>query len=326
MDELRAISTFVRAAELGSFHQAAEAQNTSPQAVSKAIRQLEQNLGVRLFHRTTRKSSLTEEGERLLASVKPNLEGLVEALTRVRSAAVDDEGLIRISAAGAVGHKVLAPLLAEFQALHPRVTFDLLLENRFTDLVAERIDIGFRAGSPPEAQVIVRRLFAIQQIACASPAYLRQHGMPREIRDLLKHRCTGYRQPGSGRPMPWEFEVDGSTLYQTLPAVLCSSDTEAEMHAVLGGMGIGQIDSINATAPLLDGRLVPLLTGQISERMGFYMYYPQRSDMPGRVRRFIEFALQRLQDSVEFSPPLGELRASEKRFRLENRAALAGAR
>lgn len=300
MDELKAISNFVRAVEYGSFNKAAEAQNTTPQAVSKAIRQLERHLGVRLFHRTTRKNSLTPEGERFFASVKPSLEGVIDAVTQARSAVREDEGIIRISAAGTVGRKVLAPLLAEYQHLHPLIQIDLLLEDRFTDIVQERIDVGFRSGNPPEAQVIARRLFPIQQIACASPEYLRLNGIPREPHDLLKHRCTGYRQPGNGRPMPWEFDISGTSVFQSLPVIMSTNDPEVEMLSVISGTGIGLIDSINAHAPICQGCLVPVLTSLVSERMGLYLYYGHRADMPARVRHFIDFATRKLLGSRDF--------------------------
>jgi len=309
MDELRAIATFIQAAELGSFNRAATAQNMTPQAVSKTIRQLEQHLGVRLFHRTTRNNSLTEEGQRLFESVKPSLEGLVGALARARSAARDAEGLVRIAAGGAVGRKLLVPLLAEFQNRYPLIQVDLLLEDGFSDLVGARIDVGFRAGSAPDTQVVGRRLFSIQQIVCAAPAYLQRHGAVHAPRELLAHRCTGYRQPGTGRAFDWEFETAGSTVFQQVPAVLLCNDPEAEMQAVVAGMGIGQIDSINASAAIRDGRLVPLLVDHISERMGLYLYFAQRADMPVRVRRFIDFAVERLRDSDEFHLSRDELRA-----------------
>ncbi|GAB3252508.1 LysR family transcriptional regulator [Chitinimonas naiadis] len=308
MDELRAISIFVKATELGSFNKVAEVQNTTPQAVSKTIRQLEQHLGLRLFHRTTRKSSLTDEGLSFLEAVRPSLEGLVTAVTRARSAVQDEMGLVRVTAGGAVGRKVLVPMLAEFQENYPQIQLDLLLEDRFSDMVGERLDVGFRAGNVPDAQVVSRHLFPIQQIVCAAPAYLQRHGVPRNMQELQAHRCTGYRQPGTGRPMPWEFQIDGSTVYQSIPAVLCSNDPEAEMHLVLAGMGIGQIDSINAAAAIRDGRLVPLLVDSISSRMGLYVYYPQRADMPGRVRRFIDFSVERLRNSPLFSLTEAELR------------------
>jgi DNA-binding transcriptional LysR family regulator len=312
MDELRAISTFVRAAELGSFHKAAQHQGTSAQAVSKSVRQLEQHLGVRLFHRTTRKSSLTEEGQRLFDAVRENLDGLVAALNQARSAVREDEGVIRIAAGGAVGRHVLMPLLAAFGARHPAIEFDLLLEDRFTDAVGDRIDVGFRAGTQPTAQVVARRLFAIQQIVCAAPAYLAAHGVPTRRSELAQHRCTGYRQPGTARPYPWEFEVKGETVFQSVQVALCSSDPEAEMQAVIAGMGIGQIDSINAAAPIRDGRLVPLFASQVSDRMGLYLYYAQRKDLPGRVRRFIDFAAEQLKGTSAFTLPATELRARSR--------------
>jgi DNA-binding transcriptional LysR family regulator len=312
MDELRALSTFVRAAELGSFNQAALHQGTTAQAVSKSVRQLEQHLGVRLFHRSTRKSALTEEGQRLFDAVRENLDGLVSALAQARSAVREDEGVIRIAAGGAVGRKVLMPVLAAFAERHPAIEFDLLLEDRFSDAVGDRIDVGFRAGTQPTTQVVARRLFAIQQIVCAAPAYLALHGAPTRRSELAQHRCTGYRQPGTGRPYAWEFDVRGETVYQSVPVALCSSDPEAEMEAVIAGMGIGQIDSINAAAPLRAGRLLPLFTSQVSDRMGLYLYYAQRRAMPGRVRRFIDFAVERLKGSDAFTLTQGELRARSR--------------
>ncbi|MYM34217.1 LysR family transcriptional regulator [Duganella sp. FT94W] len=300
MDELRAISTFIRAAELGSFNKVAAAQGTTPQAVSKTIRQFEQYLGVRLFHRTTRNSALTEAGQRLLTSIKPSLDGVVGALARAREAAREDEGLIRVAASGSIGRRVLMPLLAEFQHQYPNIQIDLIQEDGFADLVHDRIDVGFRGGNPPEAQVVGRRLFPVQQIVCATPAYLKRHGTPRALADLAAHRCTAYRQPGSGKPMAWEFEIDGDTVFHHVQPVLLSNDPDTEMHAVLSGMGLGQIDSINAAAAIRAGKLKPVLTEFVSERMGFYLYFPQRADMPGRVRRLIDFAVERLLNSKQF--------------------------
>jgi DNA-binding transcriptional LysR family regulator len=292
-------------------------QGTTPQAVSKTIRQFEQHLGVRLFHRTTRNSRLTEEGQRLLESIRPGLEGVVGALARARSAARDDEGVVRIAANGSMARKMLMPLLAEFQQKYPLILIDLIQEDGFSDLVGDRIDVGFRGGNAPDAQVVSRRLFTVQQIVCASPDYLARHEAPRTLQDLQGHRCTGYRQPGSGRPMAWEFEADGGVVFHQVQSVLLSNDPETEMHAVMAGMGIGQIDSINCAAAIRDGRLVPLLVDQISGRMGLHLYFAQRADMPGRVRRFIDFAVESLRDSPEFCLSLAELRKySNVRYKL----------
>lgn len=308
MDELRAISTFIRAAELGSFNRAAQVQGTTAQAVSKSVRQLEQHLGVRLFHRTTRQSALTEEGQRLFDSVRDSLDGLTAALASVRDAAKEDEGLIRISAGGATGRKVILPLVARYRAQHPKIRFDLVLDDGATDAVRERIDLGFKAGNAPEAQVVSRQLFPIQLILCASPAYLARRGAPSTLAELERHDCIGYRQPGTPRAVPWEFQVKAETVQRRMDHTVTCSDPEAEMHAALHGMGIGQIDSINAAELIRAGALVPLLVRHTSERMGLYLYYAQRKDMPTRVRRFIDFAVEELKGGTSFHVPLAELR------------------
>jgi DNA-binding transcriptional LysR family regulator len=211
-----------------------------------------------------------------------------------------------------VGRKVLLPLIAEFHRLHPGVTFDLVLEDGATDIVEERIDLGLKAGNPPTAQVVSRRLFPIQLIVCATPAYLAEHGAPQTLAELAQHHCIAYRQPGTGRPMPWEFLVKGETVHQATRHVVCCSDPEAEMQAVLLGLGLGQIDSINAAAPLRSGALMPLLVRHTSERMGLHLFYAQRKDMPLRVRRFIDFVVERLRGPSPFHVPVAELRALER--------------
>ncbi|GGC58265.1 LysR family transcriptional regulator [Undibacterium terreum] len=312
MDELRAITVFAKAAELASFHKVAVEQGTTPQSISKTIRQLESELGVRLFHRTTRQNSLTEDGRRFLEAVKPNLDGMLRALAQAKASASDDEGLIRISAAGAVGKKVLLPMLADFHALHPKIEIELLLENDFTDIVAQRIDVGFRAGSEPVGDMIVRRLFAIQQLACASPSYLQNRGTPASIEDLAQHACIGYRQPSTGRLFPWEFSIDNEISYRDIHAAFCTNDPEAELGAVTAGFGIGLIDSINSTAPIRAGQLIPLLCEFTSERLGLYIYYKQRVDIPRRVRKFIDFSIAHLLNSKEYSIPTAELRQLQR--------------
>lgn len=294
MNELKAISVFAQAAEARSFNQAAVDIGVSPQAVSKMIRQLEQQLGVRLFHRTTRQSSLTVEGRRFLESVKPGLDAVAGAMANVRASTETIEGPVRISAARSA-RKVLVPVLAEFDALYPKVSFDLLLDDGFTDSVAEKIDVGFRSGLAPTGQLIVRRLFPIQQMVCASPEYLGKHGAPASIADLQHHRCSGFRHRETGRLLPWELMVDGELRRFDIAASFFTNDPEAEVEAIVAGMGIGLLDSANAAADIRAGRLVPLLTKHRSDNLAFYLYYAQRTQMPRRVRVFVDFVMSRLE-------------------------------
>ena len=299
MNELKAISVFAHAAEARSFNQVAVDLGVSPQAVSKMIRQLEQQLGVRLFHRTTRQSSLTVEGRRFLESVKPGLDAVAGAMANVRASTEAIDGPVRISAARSA-RKVMMPVLAEFNALYPTVSFDLLLDDGFTDSVAEQIDVGFRSGLAPTGQLIVRRLFPIQQMVCASPDYLENHGAPASIADLQQHRCSGFRHRETGRLLPWELMVDGELRRFDIAASFFTNDPEAEVEAIVAGMGIGLLDSINATADVRAGRLLPLLTRHRSDNLAFYLYYAQRTQMPRRVRVFVDFVMLRLSASKAF--------------------------
>lgn len=299
MDEFRAITLFERAAAAGSFQRVAVELAISPQAVSKAIRQLEAHLGVRLFHRTTRSNSLTAEGRTFLEAVRPGLTAISAAVGQARAATEQIEGPIRVTAAHSA-RKVLAQPIAEFGARHPRVRFDLLMDDGYTDIVAEQVDLGFRSGAEPGGQLVVRRLFGVQELLCAAPAYLAAHGTPRSLAELAAHRCTGFRQRATGRLLPWTLMVDGELRRVDVTATFCANDPEAELDAVIAGMGIGLIDSINAAAPLRDGRLVPVLPAHATDRLGFYVHYAQRSAMPRRVRAFIDFVVERLHGSEAF--------------------------
>lgn len=314
MDEFRAITLFERAAAAGSFQRVAVELAISPQAVGKAVRQLEAHLGVRLFHRTTRRSSLTAEGLAFLEAVRPALAAIGGAIGRARAATEQIEGPIRITAAHSA-RKVLAGPIAEFNALHPRVRFDLLMDDGFTDIVAEQIDLGFRAGSEPGGQLIARLLFRVQQLPCAAPAYLAAQGTPASLAELARHRCTGFRQRESGRLLPWELVVDGELRRIEVAASFCANDPEAELDAVIAGMGIGLIDSINAAAPLRDGRLRAVLPAHRSDHHGFYLFYAQRTNLPRRVRAFIDFIVARLQGSEDFRLQPAELERRPRRRR-----------
>ncbi|GGC74385.1 LysR family transcriptional regulator [Undibacterium terreum] len=279
MDEMRAISTFIKTASLGSFRKAAIDQGITPQAASKAVMQLEKELGVRLFHRTTRKLSLTEEGIQFLENARPGLETLHDAVRQARQATEGMEGSLRVSGPRSLGLQVLMPLFLRFAEKYPQVQLDVQLDDRFSDLVPDRIDVGFRAGTVPDGRMIARRLMPIQHIICASPSYLEKHGKPASIAELMQHQCTGYRLPNTGKQMPWEFQIGGEIHYRDIPATICTNDTQAETEAVLAGLGIGQLGSFTAVPLIREGRLIPLLTEHITERMALHVYYSTRANM-----------------------------------------------
>jgi DNA-binding transcriptional LysR family regulator len=289
MDKARVITLFTGVVRARSFSQAATDAGLTPQAVSKAVRQLEDHLGVRLFHRTTRSLSLTEEGLRLFELANPGLRLLDEALEQVRSSRREVEGMIRVAAPMSFSSWLLIPVMRDFQERYPGVHFDLQLEDQFTDLIESKIDVGFRGGSAPQRNLVARRLGDMALMVCAAPRYLERHGAPKNLAALAQHRCTGFRNPNTGKLMPWELHVDGDTIYQDVPAVASFNTVEAELEAVRAGIGIGQMPLTLIAGDLASGALVHLLPKQDSSANGVYMYYQQRTQMPLRVRHFIDF-------------------------------------
>jgi len=238
MDRARVLTLFLGVVRAKSFARAATEAGVTPQAVSKAVRTLEAELGVRLLHRTTRKLSLTDEGARLFELADPGLRQLDEALAQVRSASEDD-GLIRLTAPPSLGVHVLVPLMQQFRAAYPGITFDVQLSDLFTDLVESRIDVGFRSGTSPGQNLVARRLCDLPMTICAAPSYLAQHGEPKTLDALARHACTGFRRPVTGRMVPWELNVDGDLVFQDVPAVATFNDVQTEIAAVRAGIGIG---------------------------------------------------------------------------------------
>lgn len=296
MDDLKALWTLARVVETGSFRRAALELGIAPQATSKTVRQLEAQVGIRLLHRTTRKLSLTDEGARLLAQVGPALASIRAAMDELQDARSEVGGTLRITAPRSVGQHLVLPLIPPFMEAHPELAVDLELEDHLTDVVAEKIDVGFRMGAAMDRNVVARRLLDIEQWICASPAYLERHGRPRNWAALAEHRCTGFRHANSGRLMPWEYAERDQTTYAEIAARFTTNDIDAEARAIADGAGIGQIPSYIAAPLVREGRLVHLLSKHLSQRIGLYIYYPQRAHLPARTRRFIDFAVARLRD------------------------------
>ncbi|SEK12201.1 LysR substrate binding domain-containing protein [Paraburkholderia diazotrophica] len=186
---------------------------------------------------------------------------------------------------------------------------DVRFDDHFTDLVADRADVGFRGGSPPSGGAIARRLLPIQLIVCASPAYLERHGTPKSVDELDAHRCTGYRRANTGKQAPWEFLIGNEIVYREIASTLCANDIDAETEAVLAGLAIGQLGSFSAAPHIRGGRLVPLLTQHVTQRESIYIYYRHRTEQPLRVRTFIDFMIGRLANNKDFFLDPSELGA-----------------
>jgi DNA-binding transcriptional LysR family regulator len=315
INELRSIATFVKTAELGSLRQAAAAQGMTPQAASQALAHLERHLGVRLFHRTTRSMSLTDEGRQFLEAAHPPLVGIQQALQMARHAREDIGGPLRIVGPRSVFSPVLWPLLDAFCRRYPDVQPDVQLDDRIGNWVEDRVDVGFRVGPSPAEGVIARKLFSLQLIVCAAPSYLARYGAPNSLNDLARHRCSTFRNAATGRVLPWYVKTgNGMSELQIHPA-LTVNDEALETEAVLAGHVIGLLTSVAAAEPIRTGRLVPLLVKHIADKSGVFLYYGSRSAQPARVRAFIDLAIEMLADNPAFVLSTKELAAAEAKAR-----------
>lgn len=300
INELRSISTFIAAAELGSLRKAAESQGLSPQAASQALAQLERHLDVRLFHRTTRVMSLTDDGLRFLEDARPALAGLQRALQNVRHSKDDIAGPLRIVGPRTTFQPLLWKLLEEFCDLHPRIQPDVQLDDRVGNWVEDRVDVGFRLGMTAPDGVIARKLFPLQLLACAAPEYIARHGVPKTLSALASHRCTVFRHPGTGKVAPWRVQLDGEQVDLAIAPYLCTNDEGLELEAVLSGRCIGQLAGVTAAPHIRAGRLVPLLAEHMPDIASYFIYYGSRASQPSRARAFIDLALARLVDNPAY--------------------------
>ena len=310
MNELRSITTFIKAAELGSLRKAAMDLGISPQAASKALAQLEAHLDARLFHRTTRVMSLTDAGQRLLQEVQPSVQGMQRALENARKGKDDFTGPLRIAGPRSTFGPILWRLVEEFCGLHPGIQPDVLLEDRVGNWVEDRVDVGFRLGASPHEGVIARKLFALQMVICGSPAYLQRHGVPRSLSALEAHRCSAYRHPATGKVVPWHVLMGAQIVDLPVVPAICSNDEGFELEAVLAGKVLGQLAGVTAAPYIRDGRLVPILVEHTAEYIHYFVYFGSRTSQPARARAFIDLAVQRLVGNPEYVLSEEELRRS----------------
>jgi len=289
MKNLQNLLAFVETAESGSLTAAAQRLEITPAAISKALAKLEKQLGVRLIHRTTRRMSLTTEGERFLGRARAALKLLDEAVAEVGEAGQTPAGAVRILVGTGFGRRWVLPQLPAIAARYPLVTLDVELDNRPIDLVASGIDIGIRGGYIEDANLVARRICPLPLVLVASPGYLAEHGVPQTPDDLERHRCTSVHF--AHRPLPpWHFTTGGGERIAFAPvAQIATTDPEGVADIALAGGGIAQIGLHHALPYLRDGQLKLVLShchDPGSREM--VLHHPNRRDLPSRVTIVID--------------------------------------
>lgn len=292
-EPLAALPLFELVARVGSFTAAADRLGISPSAVSQGIRALEQRIGVRLFNRTSRRVSLSEAGQDLLAAVAPSLERIDAALQEAGARGRGPSGLLRINLPRVVAEMYVLPRLATFSSRYPDVRVELFTDDRLVDVVRDGFDAGIRLGCKLARDMVSLPIGPEQRrIVVASPDYLRRHGAPRSPGDLAGHDCLRYRLPGSGRLEAWQFEVDGRPVDVEVEGRMIFSDDAFLREAACSGFGLAQKFADSVRAELADGRLVQVLDGCVHRCGAFHVYYPSRRQLPPKLRVFIEFLRQ----------------------------------
>ncbi|WP_188796929.1 LysR family transcriptional regulator [Dyella nitratireducens] len=279
--------------DTGSFAGAGEALDMSQPGVSRAIARLEARLGIRLFDRTTRSVSLTDEGHRFYAQVMPLLSGLEEAASMARQGRTAVRGRLRVNMDPFFSRMTLGPKLGAFLQKHPDLELELVTRDRLGDMVADGFDLAVRFGEPQPSSLIARKLLETRILTVASPAYLKHHGRPPAPADLAKdgHTCIQYRDPETGRLFEWEFHRGRKILPVATRGALTVNDV-GTMHSVcVAGYGIAQVMAFGVEPLLASGKLIDLFPDWPDERFPLYALYPSRHYVPAKTRVFLDFVM-----------------------------------
>lgn len=276
----------------GSLSAAARELAVTPPAVSKRLAAIETRLGVTLVNRTTRRLSLTPEGEVYLTHANRILADIDELERLVASRSAVPRGLLRVNAPLGFGRSYIAPAVSAFAKRFPEVEVRLELTDRPLGLADEGIDVSIRFGEPPDARLVARKIAVNRRLICASPAYLRQHGRPETPPDLARHSCLVLRQNDAAYGL-WQFKRGRQTHSVKVRGPLASNDGEVVLNWALDGHGIAMRAEWDLARYVRSGRLELLLEDWATPPADIYALYPQRHHLSARVREFVDFLVQR---------------------------------
>lgn len=291
---MNGMGVFAAIVEQGSFAAAGDTLEMSQPGVSRAIARLEARLGVRLFDRTTRTVTLTEDGLRFHSLVMPLLAGLEEAADSTTRGAAVVRGRLRVNIDPSLARVLSGALIGEFLRAYPEVQLELVTRERLGDLVGEGFDLGLRFGEPPGSHLQVNQLLDTRLLTVASPGYLDRHGHPLTPQDLAEHRCIHYRDGGQGRLHDWVFQRARQRIEVTTDGVLTVNDVNTLHSCCLAGEGIAQLMALGNEGLLAEGSLVELFPDWSEERLTLYALLPPRMQPPAKSRAFVDFVSARI--------------------------------
>lgn len=296
---------FVKVVEAGSFSAAARQLGSSPSAVSRSIARLEKALAIRLLQRTTRKLRLSDAGEEVFRRCR-EMAGAAQAVMDLSGRFTREaEGLIRVSVPKAVGRYVIHPHMPEFLRRYPKVDVQLILEDRYVDLIDDNVDLSIRITDEPPPGLVGRELFPIEHLLCATPQYLAEHGVPQQPEDLREHSCIVLGEtPADAR---WKFRQGSKSVTVGVRGRYAANHTGVRLDAVLQDIGIGSLPYFTARQALEEGRVIQVLPEWdfiASYHGGVWLLQTPTRYLQPKLRVFIDFLVERLAQE----PTLGMLR------------------
>jgi DNA-binding transcriptional LysR family regulator len=307
---VRAMLSFVQAADRGSFAAAARMLGISPAAVGKNVAGLEAALGVRLMNRSTRSQQLTSEGRAFVERAREAIDALDIAIDTVAAQRADAAGRVRTSTNSAFGHRYLMPLLPGLLARYPAVVPEVDFDDRRVDLVRDGFDLALRGGHIEDSSLVSRHICDLHTVLVATPAYLDKHGIPKRHEDLARHRLIAVRYL-NGQTSRWSFRNARGTVEEQVPepAALVVSDPQAAVDAAVAGIGIAQAGAHHAWRHLQAGRLKTVLPRvHQGGRRAMALQYPHRALVAPRVRVTVEYLLQQLATNEALHITLSQLK------------------
>lgn len=292
MDNLNGFVVFVRVAETRSFVAASRLLGVSASAIGKSVARLEEKLGVRLFHRSTRSVTLTAEGALFLERSRRILAEIEAAELELSQATAAPRGRLRVSLP--LVSSLVLPVLGEFMREYPAIELDLDFTDRLVDVIEEGFDVVVRTGHPTDSRLSARRLGSFRSMLVASPDYLARRGLPTAPADLLEHTCLHYRFPNSGKLEPWALRLAPGDPELQLPTSMICNNIETRVCFALQGLGIAYLPEFAIAEPLADGRLLAVLADRVERAGVFHVLWPASRHPSPKVRALVDFLCARV--------------------------------
>ncbi len=294
MGRFETMGTFIQVVEAGSISSAADALGVAKSAVSRRLKELEEHLGVQLFHRTTRQMNLTETGRMYYQRAVRIMQDVQEAELQTSQAHGTLKGSLRVALPLSFSLMHLGPAISDFLQAHPQIEFDLDFNDRKVDLIEEGFDLAVRIATLPDSSLIARRLATIKSVICASPEYLASSGTPQSPDDLVSHRCLIYNLMRDFEH--WHLHDSAGRLVKAkIRPYLKASNGEYLRDAAVDGLGIVLMPTFIVYKVIETGRLVPLLTDYRCPQTAAHALYPQTRHLSHRVRAFVDFLVKRFE-------------------------------